>query len=431
VGRRDLDILILAAGKGTRMKSDLPKVLHRVLGEPMLQHVIDAARALGPRRIGVIVGHGRELVRAAMAGEPDLLFVEQKEQRGTGHAVRCARRRFAGEGRDVVILSGDVPLVRAATLAALVATHRRTKAAASLLTAVLDEPGSLGRIVRGPNGRVLRIVEARDATPDELHLREVNAGLYVFRSERLFAGVQKLRPHPPGGELYLTDVVKDLAAAGLRVEAETIADPSEAFGINTRLELAQAHAALKEREIELHAARGVVIIDPPTTFIAKGASIGAGTVVLPFSVISGAVSIGARCRIGPYAHLRAGTTVEDDVSIGNFVEVKNSTLGAGSRANHLAYLGDATIGARVNVGAGVITANFDGARKHRTRIADGASVGSGVVLVAPVSVGEGSVIGAGAVVPKGRDVPAGAVVAGVPARPLATAMKRRRRRPAV
>lgn len=416
-----LDVLILAAGKGTRMKSDLPKVLHRVMGEPLLRHVVDAARALRPRRIGIIVGHRRELVVEEFQGDKSLAFVVQEEQKGTGHAIRCAQAKFARGGGHVMVLSGDVPLMRPETLHDLYRSHLEHDVAASVLTAVLDAPGSLGRIVRGRSGRLEKIVEARDATPEESAVKEINSGIYVFKKEALFAGLKKLEPHPPSGEFYLTDVVKDLVLGGRKVHAEIIMDPTEAFGINTRAELAEAHRALKARILEEHAEKGVIIVDPPTTYIAKGAVIGPGTVILPFSVISGAVNLGARCRIGPFAHLRPGTTIADGATIGNFVEVKNSAIGAGTAVCHLSYLGDATIGSRVNVGAGTITANFDGATKHVAVVEDDAKLGAGVVLIAPVRVGRRSVVGAGAVVTARHDVPEGTTVVGAPARALAAA----------
>lgn len=422
--RKDLDILILAAGKGSRMRSDLPKVLHPLLGRPLIEHVLDVAGELRPREIGVIVGHGRERVKEALAGR-DVGFVVQREQKGTGHAVRSAARRFSGRGGDVVVLSGDVPLLTAGTLEAFVSRHRRSKAEASLITAVLDDPGSLGRVVRDGRGRLERIVEARDADPEQLALREVNSGIYCFRNAALFDGLTGLKKHAGSGEYYLTDVVKDLVAAGQKVTAFTAEDPSEASGINTKDDLSAAQHALKARIFDHHAARGVEIVDPSLTFIDKGVTIGPGTVVLPFSVIMGSVNIGARCRVGPFAHVRSGSVLEDDSAVGNFVEMKNATLGESSRALHLSYLGDASIGRGVNIGAGTITANYDGRNKHRTTVGDGAFVGSGAILVAPIEVGRDATVGAGSVVPANEDVADGATVVGVPARPLERERRKR------
>lgn len=413
----DLDILILAAGKGSRMKSDLPKVLHPLMGRPLIDHVLDEAEALSPREIGVIVGHGRDLVKEALAPR-GVSFVVQREQKGTGHAVRSAAKTFGGRDGHVVVLSGDVPLLTAATLKALVSRHKRAKARATVMTAVLDDPGSLGRVVRDGRGRLECIVEARDADPEQLAIQEINSGIYCFRSQDLFDGLKKLKKHAGSGEFYLTDVVKDLVAAGEKVVAFAADDPSEAMGINTQQDRLAAQEALKARIFEAHTAAGVEIIDPSLTFIDKGVTIGPGTVILPFSAIMGHVSIGARCRVGPYAHLRPGTVLEDGAAVGNFVETKDATLGEDSLALHLAYLGDATVGRGVNIGAGTITANYDGQRKNRTHVGDGAFVGSGSVLVAPVDIGQDATVGAGSVVPARQHVADGQTVVGVPARPL-------------
>ncbi len=414
----DLDIVILAAGRGSRMQSDLPKVLHSLHGRPLIHHVLDAAETMGPREIVVIVGHGRDAVKAALKGR-SVRFVTQSRQLGTGHAVARTRRLLAGRSGVVMVLSGDVPLIRPGTLKRLLAQHRRRRAEASLLTAVVDEPGSLGRVLRDGRGRFTGIVEAREADPAQSAISEVNAGVYVFRNEALFDGLKRIRRHPDSGESYLPDVIKNLASEGRKVHTVLMDDPDEAMGINTTAELLDAHAILKRRIAQELAAKGVELVDAASTFIGQGVTIGPGTVIWPFSVILGGVSIGARCSIGPFAHLRAGTVIEDGARVGNFVEVKNSTLGSGSLALHLAYLGDVTVGRGVNVGAGVITANFDGREKHRTDIRDGAFVGSGAILVAPVTVGTNAVVGAGAVVPSKHHVPDGDVVVGVPARSLA------------
>ncbi|HGY91583.1 MAG TPA: bifunctional N-acetylglucosamine-1-phosphate uridyltransferase/glucosamine-1-phosphate acetyltransferase [Planctomycetes bacterium] len=413
----DLDIVILAAGRGTRMQSDIPKVLHSLHGRPLIHHVLDAAEAMRPREIVVIVGHGRDAVKAALKGRP-VRFVTQTRQLGTGHAVARTRRLLAGRSGAVMVLSGDVPLIRPETLKSLLAQHRRRRAEASLLTAVVDEPGSLGRVLRDGRGRFTGIVEAREADSAQKAILEINAGLYVFRNAALFDGLKRIRRHAESGESYLPDVIKNLAAEGRKVHTLLLDDPDEAMGINTPAELLNAQAILKRRIAQELAAKGVELVDAASTFVAQGVTIGPGTVIWPFSVILGGVSIGARCSIGPFAHLRAGTVIEDGARVGNFVEVKNSTLGSGSLALHLAYLGDVTVGRGVNIGAGVITANFDGRKKHRTDIRDGAFVGSGAILVAPVTVGAKAVVGAGAVVPSKHHVSDGDVVVGVPARSL-------------
>ncbi|MFT7616993.1 MAG: bifunctional UDP-N-acetylglucosamine pyrophosphorylase/glucosamine-1-phosphate N-acetyltransferase [Planctomycetota bacterium] len=414
---RDLDILILAAGRGTRMKSDLPKVLHSLHGQPLIHHVVEEAGQLDPREIALIVGHGRDQVKKAMQGH-SVSFVVQKEQKGTGHAIKCSSRRFSGRSGHVMVLSGDVPLLRASTIKDFFQRHKRSRAAASVITATLEHPGSLGRIVRDSRGRLERIVEARDADFAELAIREINSGIYLFKNEALYDGLRRIRPNKNSGEYYLTDVIKNLVADAKKVQAISISDHTEAMGINTLTDLGLAQSALRTRIAFEHAAAGVEFVDPSSTFVSKGVTIGAGTVVWPFSVIMSGVNIGARCRVGPFAHLREGTVLHDEAEVGNFVEVKNSTLGEGTYARHLSYLGDATLGRGVNVGAGVITANFDGESKHLTQILDNAFVGSGAVLVAPVVVGKDAVVGAGAVVPANQNVESGQCVAGVPAKPL-------------
>lgn len=415
----NLDILILAAGRGTRMQSDLPKVLHTLMGEPLIHHVLDAANGLKPREIGVVVGHGSKDVRSALK-DHSVTFCTQKLQNGTGHAVRSASRAFSGRSGHVMVLSGDVPLIRAATLRKFFDDHKKSRAGISLITASMESPGSLGRVVRGPSGRVVDIVEARDADFAELAIREINSGIYIFRNSVLFEGLKKLRAHGRSGEIYLTGLIRDHAEAGKIVNAVNIGDPTEVMGINTGKELISAQAVLRQHIVMHHAASGVEFVDPSSTFVAKGARIGRGTVVWPFSVIMGGVSIGARCRIGPFAHLRGGTQVGDDSQVGNFVEMKDTVLGPDSLALHLAYLGDATTGAGVNVGAGSITANFDGKQKHETTIGDGARIGAGSVLVAPVSIPEDAVVGAGSVVLKNTEIAAGDVIAGVPAKKIET-----------
>lgn len=399
------------------MHGDRPKVLYTLMGEPLIHHVLDAAWGLKPRKIGVIVGHGATNVRTALS-DHDVTFCKQKEQKGTGHAVRAASRAFSGRKGHVMVLSGDVPLIRAATLQKFFEDHKKSRSGISLITASMDSPGSLGRVSRDDDGNVIGIVEARDAVFAELAIREINSGIYLFRNSVLFDGLKRLRPHTGSGEIYLTDLIRNHAAAGKRVNAVNIGDPAEVMGINTGAELLKAQAVLRHHIVMHHAAMGVEFVDPSSTFVAKGARIGRGTVVWPFSVIMGGVSIGARCRIGPFAHLRGGTQVGDGSQVGNFVEMKDSVLGPDSLALHMAYLGDASIGAGVNVGAGTITANFDGNRKHKTMIEDGASIGAGTILVAPVMVGPNARTGAGAVVLSDADIEAGDLVAGVPAKKI-------------
>ncbi len=438
------------------MLSEAPKVLHPACGRPLLAWVLDAARAAGCERLLVVVGHGAEAVRAEFASARDITWIEQEPQLGTGHALAQAASAIPGEAR-LLVLSGDVPLVTARTLARLAAAAERGWGA--LAVAVVDRPGALGRVIGDGHGHLRRIVEARDALPDELALRTVNAGIYLLPAPDVFARLAALTPENSQGELYLTDAVTAAAAAGERVALVELEDPVEAFGVNDRLELAHVHAHLVGRKIALLARDGTTFIAPDrvtvdagvevgvdsvvhadvtllgTTTVGAGVTlhagawlrdceVGDGTVIEPYSVLDGAV-VGRECRVGPFARLRPGTVLDDKSRVGNFVEVKNSRLGVGAKANHLAYLGDAEIGAGANIGAGVVTCNYDGVAKHRTEIGERAFVGSDTMLVAPVKVGADATTGAGSVIT--RDVPDGALaVERAPLRTVAGWSRRRK-----
>jgi len=413
--------VILAAGKGTRMRSDRPKVLFEVAGRPMVGHVLEAALGLHPKRVVVVVGHGASDVRAALRKDPSFdpavtRFALQPEQRGTGHALRCALPALRGFRGTVLVLSGDVPLVGTETLRTLADAHRRSSSAATVLTFRPADPTGYGRVVRDGRGAFLDIVEEKDADFETRTIAEVNAGLYAFDSSVLPEALRRLRSRNAQRELYLTDVPRLLRRDGRGVGAVRVLDPEVVSGVNTLSELASAGAVMRRRVLETFLAAGVEIVDPSTTFIAPSVHVGSGTRIEPFTVIESGVRVGRRCSVGPFTRLRTGTVLEDGASVGNFVEVKASRIGRGSRARHLAYIGDADVGAGVNVGAGTITCNYDGKRKHATRVEDGAFLGSGTLLVAPVTVGRRAVTGAGAVVLAGRHVPAGAVAVGVPAR---------------
>lgn len=420
--RRRADVVVLAGGEGRRMRSPVPKVLIDLLGRPVIGHVLDAAGTLRPAGVVVVGGDNLPALRKALAEERPA-FVRQPRPLGTGDAARRALRRLPRTGADVLILCGDVPLVTGRTLRGLLAHHRRRKADVTVLTAEVPDPAGLGRILRDRRGRFLGIVEERDAGPEERGIHEVNAGQMVVRVEALRRLLPRLRSDNAQGELYLTDLA---GLAGARAAAWRAPDPGEAQGINRPAELNAVRRTLKHRILEHHQSRGVLITDPELTLVEAGVRIGAGTVVEPFSVIRRGVSIAARCRVGPFAHLRAGTRLAEGARVGSFVEVKGTSVGRGSQALHLAYLGDAVLGRDVNIGAGTVTANYDGRAKHSTVIRDGVSIGSGTMLVAPVDVGRGARTGAGSVVTARRDVPAGETVAGVPARPLD---RRKRRRP--
>ncbi len=432
--------VILAAGKGTRMRSALPKVLHEAAGRPLLAWVVDAARAAGCARILVVVGHGAERVREAIQGD-DLVWVLQEEQRGTGHALAQAVPHIDGAA-TVLVLSGDVPLVQPATLEAL--AEAAEAGWGSMAVADLAEPGSLGRVLTAPDGGLSRIVEARDASPDELSVRRINAGLYALPAPDIFARLARLTPNNAQGELYLTDAVTGAATEGRAVRLVALADPAEALGINNRAELAAVHRLLIDRHLQALMDAGVTILEPARTVVEPGVRVGIDTVIHPGVSLSGRTEIGAGCtlhqgawlrdtrvadgvsiepysvldgaevadgcRVGPFARLRPEARLLAGARVGNFVEVKHSELGAGSKVNHLAYVGDATVGAGANVGAGVITCNYDGVRKHPTEIGARAFIGSDTMLVAPVRVGADATTAAGSVITK--NVPDGALAVG-------------------
>ena len=456
--RRPRVAVVLAAGKGTRMRSARPKMLHEAGGRPLLAWPLAAARAAGCERLLVVVGHGADEVRAAFAGEPGVVWVEQREQRGTGHALLQAEPHVAGEAL-LLVLSGDVPLVRPETLAALAAAAGRGWGAMAFATLAL--PGALGRVVDDGAGGLASIVEARDATPAELALATINAGLYALPAPAIFRHLHALAPDNAQGELYLTDAVSAAARAEGRVELVELADPDEALGVNDRLELARVHRLLSERSIRRLSLAGATFLEPATTTVGaevevgpdsvvhggvallgatrlgrgvtvhsgawiRDSSLADGATIEPCSVLDGA-TVGAGCRVGPFARLRPAAVLQEGARVGNFVEVKKTTLGPGAKANHLAYLGDAEVGAGANVGAGVVTCNYDGVAKHRTEIGARAFVGSDTMLVAPVKVGADAVTGAGSVIT--RDVPEGALaVERSRQRVVAGWAKRRRKR---
>lgn len=441
----NLAVLVLAAGQGTRMKSTLPKVLHPLAGKPMVNHILETARSMTDRDPVMVVGHEADLVHQALAGR--VTFVEQAEQRGTGHAVLQARQTMRGQSDLVLVTCADTPLLTAKTLGELVARQQLNNGPITMLSWVADDPKGFGRVVRDPSGAVVKIVEHAVATPEELEIHELNAGVYCFDAEWLWSHVDQIPLSVPKREYYLTDLVEMAAAEGARVEALIAEDPDEALGINTRVHLAQAERIMRRRINERWMLAGVTLVDPEATYIAADVTIGQDTVIRPNTHLRGRTTIGAhcdigpnaivtncqigdRCRvlaavleqaimeddagIGPFGHLRKGARLCEGAHMGNFGEVKNATLGAGAKMGHFSYLGDAEVGAGANIGAGTITCNYDGTRKHRTVIGAGAFIGSDTMLVAPVRVGDGAKTGAGAVVT--RDVPDGAVAYGVPAR---------------
>jgi bifunctional UDP-N-acetylglucosamine pyrophosphorylase/glucosamine-1-phosphate N-acetyltransferase len=436
----DLHVVIMAAGKGTRMKSARPKVLHEVAGKPMIVRVMTAAQSLSPQTATIVVGHMKELLRQGLSGHPELTYVTQEPQLGTGHALLQTAALLEHKTGFVLLLSGDVPLLKSHTLAALVQKHAESKVAATVLTAVVDQPYGYGRIVR-LKGRVSRIVEERDASPAQRKIREINSGVYVFSLGPLFESLRGLATGNAQGEYYLTDLISTYRRRRLGIETVTVDDPNEIRGINSRSELAEASRIVRQKKNEELMAAGVTIEDPATTYVDDDVVVGADTVLHPGVHLEGNTQIGQACEIhagvrivnsvlddrvtvqnfcvingsrlaanvtvGPFVHIRPETELRDSVHIGNFVELKKAVVGKGTKAGHHAYLGDTTIGENVNIGAGTITCNYDGTRKHHTTIEDGVFVGTDSQLVAPVTIGKGSYIGSGTTIRE--NVPAGAL----------------------
>jgi len=428
-------VVILAAGLGTRMKSALPKALHPLGGRPLLLHVLDAVSGIDPERTVLVLGHHAGLVREAVEGF-DLEVVMQDRQLGTGHAVRQASDAIAAATGPVMVLCADTPLLTAATLRALAGTHAKRKAAVTLLTAVMEDPSGYGRIVR-TKGAVQRIVEEKDATAAQKRITEVNTGIYCFEPKFLLSALGGITNRNAQNEYYLPDTIALARKKRLRVEALPCGDADEAMGINSRVDLSRAEWLLQVRTNVRWMQDGVTLLDPATVFIGPGVTVGRDTVLYPNVRLEGSTSLGEGCTvypgarivdsslgsrvtvkdgcvieksriadkvtIGPFAHLRPETILGEGSRIGNFVEVKKSFIGEGSKANHLAYIGDATVGAGVNIGAGVITCNYDGFQKHQTFIEDGVFIGSDAQLVAPVRIGKGALVAAGATIT--RDVP--------------------------
>ncbi len=453
--QKTLDVLILAAGLGTRMRSDLAKVLHQLDGRPLIAHVCRTAAALAPRKVFVVIGHQGEDVKLAVLDELDeqhAEFVWQKEQLGTGHAVNSAREFLENEDSTLLVLSGDVPMIRAETLAALIQqhhAHRGKGAVCTILTVKLEDPTGYGRVVRTEEGLFEKIIEQKDASDEEKRIKEINSGIYCFDTRKLFSSLSEVKNENAQGEYYLTDVPALLSVSGEAVSLYQHHDAHEIEGINNRAQLADMERVLCRRTIKkMMLDYGVSFIDPKNSYVSEQASIGRDTVIYPNVTIEGESSIGDgctirsgtritnsrigrgveildncvitdseisdRCTVGPMAHLRGKARMEEKAKVGNFVELKKTILGRGSKASHLTYLGDATIGENSNIGAGTITCNYDGKNKHATTIGNNVKIGSDTMLIAPVKIGDNSVTGAGSVVNK--DVEPNKLVIGAPAK---------------
>jgi bifunctional UDP-N-acetylglucosamine pyrophosphorylase/glucosamine-1-phosphate N-acetyltransferase len=453
------DVMILAAGLGTRMRSRRAKVLHELSGRPLIAHVLRSACELAPDAIFTVVGYQAEEVERAVRDQaaklfendakssPDLQFVLQSEQKGTGHAVMAAREGLKNRRGPLVILAGDAPLIEGQTLKRLVETHQAAKNDVTMLTVMMDDPTGYGRVIRDVNRDLLRCVEQKDASPEELAIREVGVSIYCFELHALFGALDRLTTDNAQGEYYLTDVPAIMRQQGKKVGLLCHSKAEEVLGVNTRIELADLERKLRERKLRDLMLSGVTIIDPATTHIHQDVQIGQDSVIHPQVIIEGASRIGQGCVVqswtrlqnvdigdgvtirnscviedaairngaivGPFSRLRVGAEIGEEARIGNFVEVKRSKIGRGTKASHLTYLGDATLGERVNIGAGTVTCNYDGVRKNKTVIEDDVKIGSDTMLVAPIVVGRGSVTGAGSVVTK--DVPPDSLAVGVPA----------------
>ena len=413
---RTLQAIILAAGEGTRMKSGLPKVLHSICGRPMMAYTLDLAASAGIKQPIVVLGHGAEEVKPKLPTE--IKVVIQKQQLGTGDAVLTAKK-LLGQTGSVLILYADTPLLRRTTVQKLIETHFKTNATCTLLTAHLADPSGYGRVTRNETGQINGIVEEAEAGAAQRAIREINVGPLICQIPALLEALATVTPSASKHEVYLTNVISHLARQeGTKIQATRVEEVSEALGINSRAELARAIGVIRQRIIDVHLHNGVTIEDPRTTVIDHGVTIGADTVIHPCTAIETGVSIGRRCSIGPFARLRSGVSLADEVRVGNFVELVRAKVGPRVRINHVTYLGDTVVEEGANIGAGTMTANFDGTEKHQTHIGKGAFIGCDTILIAPVNVGAEAVTGAGSVVPRGHDVPAKGVVVGVPARPI-------------
>lgn len=433
-----LYVVILAAGKGTRMKSSRPKVLHELAGRPIIEHVLRTVDGLHANASVVVIGHGADAVRSSLAGRPALQFAVQSPQLGTGHALLQAEQALSGKAGTLLLIYGDVPLLQTNTLTRLVEHHRANKASATVLTMELAEPYGYGRIVRDKKGQIMRIVEERDASGEHRKIREVNSGIYAFDLKPLFRSLHELAADNSQGEYYLTDLIAIYRREKRKVETLELESPDELRGVNSRMDLAELGSTLRARKNREVMLAGATLEDPATTYIDLDVTVGPDTIVGPGVILKGQTTIGEGCeiqagcrltnvqvgnrvvvldhsvltdsrvsngaRIGPMAHIRPLSEVGENAHVGNFVELKKTVLGRGSKANHLAYLGDTTIGQAANIGAGTITCNYDGVDKHPTVIEDGAFIGSDSQLIAPVKIGAGAYVAAGSSITK--DVPA-------------------------
>ncbi len=432
---KNIAVVVLAAGEGTRMKSEVPKVLHRVCGKPMISWVLESVGGLNPRDIYVVVGHKSQTVKENIKADK-VSFVDQKKQLGSGHALMQVEKKLAGWHGSVLVLCADTPLIKTETLLTLLNFHRREDNSVTVLSVTNENPHGYGRVIRSPLGQVEKIVEEKDASPDVRRIKEINSGIYCFESPLIWSVLKKIKPENIKKEYYLTDAIDILNNQGKKTGAYSICDTGEVMGVNSRVELANAEATKRAEVLKKLMVSGVTVTDPSNTYISADTRIGSDTVIYPGTIMEGNCVVGSNCRIGPatlisdselgdsvevrsayiygskvgsgakigpFTHIRPGTIIKSDVRVGNFSEVKNSVLNEGSKVNHLSYIGDATLGKKVNVGAGTITCNYDGFKKNKTFIGERSFIGSNVNLVAPVKVGSDVIIGAGSTITE--DVP--------------------------
>lgn len=410
---KNITCVILAAGLGTRMKSSIPKPLHKIHSRPMLEYLMNTVKEAGLEKIVLVLGHRAEEIKAIFKGCDSVI---QPRQRGSADALNCTRKYLQNHSGDVLLLYSDVPLLKKETLEKLIDTHRQKKYGCTLLTATINNPGGYGRIIRNESGEIIKVIEDKDATLHEEIIEEVNLGVYVFKKEIVFSHIDKVKLNQSKKEYYLTDIINILKKSNITIGTVSTDDITEAVGINSRVELAEANDIARERALRYFMEQGVTVRHPQSTYIDLSAKMGKDTVVYANTIIERDVKIGDNCKIGPFAHLRPGTEIDSGVEIGNFVELVRTKVGKKCKIKHKTYLGDAVLGDNINVGAGTITANFDGKNKSQTVIGNNAFIGVGCILIAPVKIGKNAIVGAGSVVTKGHDVPDGATVIGIPAK---------------
>ncbi|MDP3143131.1 MAG: sugar phosphate nucleotidyltransferase [Candidatus Omnitrophota bacterium] len=413
---KNIRTIILAAGAGTRMKSGLPKVLHTINSKPLLQFVLDNVKALGLKDVYVVVGFRKDLIKNYIGKNAKTL--DQKKLAGTADALKAALSKIKNFSGLVLVLYGDNPLIEKASLENLIKTHLDSKVDCTLLTATLNNPFGYGRIIRDNYSRIRRISEEVEATSSEKQVREINVGAYCFNPKVLPKALQQIKSNNKKKEFYLTDIIEAMAEMGCGIESAEVKGEGEVLGINTRQDLAAAAKIIRSRILRDFMLNGVTIVDPENTYIESNVKIGQDTVIYPYTYIENDVIIGANCAIGPFCHIRQSVFVKDNVTLGNFVEVSRAKVGKGVFVKHFSFLGDVNIGDRVNIGAGVVTANFDGVNKNLIQISDDAFIGSDTVLVAPVKIGKKAITGAGSVVTRKHNVPDRGIVVGVPAKIL-------------